>query len=496
MVDSWKIERRLMSVDGRLERTHRKMLGTTVHTAAAQILEPETYRPDAAGRAILCVGNQHFSDSVPAMSWIVRASRALAIFAVLIAALSSHCAWGAGLSLYETGAPDLGTAGAGRAAMGEDASTAASNPAAMELLDRTQLLTAGGAMLPSINFDRGSQTKVPGGGGGGGNAGVFFPLGSFFFVYKLSEKFRLGVAVDSNFGLADNFGKQWVGRYYLTSSSLIAGQVNPSIAYRVNEWLSVGVGGSFAVARLSTQAKINNILPRFGDGGLGIESWDEAFGGNVGFLLEPIKHLRIGLTYNSPVYFKFGFHPNVTGLGPGLRFALKKSGLLGAKANLSMTEPQQMMSSAIYELTPAFALMGNIGWQNWSQFGQTTLGISGTTQKSLAVNLKYSDTIQIAFGGQYRLAEKWLLSAGFAYDSSPVSEANRTPSLPLDRQLRYGTGVQYELSDNVVVGIANELLDAGDAPYNVKRGPLAGRVQGDFSSNYLDFLAANLIWKF
>ncbi len=42
----------------------------------------------------------------------------------IIILISSHCVWGAGLELYETGAPDLGTASAGRAAMAGDASTA------------------------------------------------------------------------------------------------------------------------------------------------------------------------------------------------------------------------------------------------------------------------------------------------------------------------------------------------------------------------------------
>lgn len=412
---------------------------------------------------------------------------------VLLTAVQS--AQAAGLALYETGAPDLGTASAGRAAMAADASTVAANPAGMTLLDRSQLMIASGAMLTSINFDRGSQTKVPGGGGGGGNAGVFFPIGGFFYAHKLSDRVWMGVAVDSNFGLTSDYSLNWVGRYYLTQSALITGQVNPNIAYRVNDWLSIGAGFSFAVARFTTQAKVNNILPRFGDGGLSIESWDEAFGGNIGFLIQPTSKLRIGLTYYSPVDFKFGFHPNTTNLAPGTRAALKKSGLLGAKVNLTQTEPQQMMASALYQLTPALALMGNIGWQNWSQFGQTTLGISAQTQKTLNVDLNYSDTIQIAIGGQYRLANQWLLSAGFAYDSSPVSEANRTPSLPLDRQLRFGTGVQYQLSENLIVGIANEVLNGGDAPYDVKRGPLAGRLQGDFSSNIIDFLGVNLVWK-
>src|SRR6266851_8240789 len=115
-------------------------------------------------------------------------------------------AQGAGLLLYETGAPDLGTASAGRAAMAADASTAAANPAGMTLLDRSQLLIASGAMLPSTNFDVAPETTTK--GSGGGNAGVFMPVGAFFYAYKLSERVRLGVAVDSDFGAAFNYGKQ------------------------------------------------------------------------------------------------------------------------------------------------------------------------------------------------------------------------------------------------------------------------------------------------
>ena len=415
--------------------------------------------------------------------------------AAAILLLLSQPAWGAGIALYETGAPDLGTASAGRAAMAADASTVATNPAGMTLLDRTQLMITSGAMLPVINFDRGPQTDVRGGGGGGGNAGVFFPIGGVFYAQKISDRLWLGAALYSNFGLAADYSLNWVGRFYLTSSSFITGQVNPNIAYRVNDWLSVGAGFSFSVARYKAQAKVNNILPRFGEGGLSIESWDEAFGGNIGFLLRPTPKLRIGLTYDSPVDFKFGFHPFITNLAPGLRFALKKSGLLGAKDNLGQTEPMQFMASGLYQFTPEFALMGNLGWQNWAQYGQTQLGISAQTQKTLAVNLHFNNTLQIAFGGQYRLADRWLWSAGFAYDSSPVAEENRQPSLPLDRQLRYGTGIQYEINDDMVLGIANEVMDGSNASYDVKRGPLAGRVQGDFSSNIIDFVGINLVWK-
>jgi len=414
-------------------------------------------------------------------------------FAIVAAVLGRATSAGAaGLMLYETGAPDLGTASAGRAAMAADASTAASNPAGMTLLGRTQLMAAGGAIIPVINFERGGQTSVPGGGGGGGNAGVPIPLGGFFYVYRLSDRVRLGFDAGSNFGLAEDYGKQWVGRYYVTKASILTGQFNPSIAYLVSDWLSVGAGFSFVVGRLYDEAKINNVLPKVPDGGLEIESWDEAFGGNVGFLITPLSKLRLGLTYASPVDFKFGFRPHTTGLGPGLEAGLEKSGALGAKVNLRVTEPQQMMASLIFDLTPTLALMADIGWQNWSQFGQTTLGISATNQRSIAVDLHFSDTIHLACGEQYRIAERWLWSAGFAYDSAPVSEANRFPTLPLDRNLRFATGIQYFLNRDITIGAAYEYLNGGNDPFDVHRGPLAGRVQGDFSANFLNLVGINV----
>ena len=423
-----------------------------------------------------------------------RTSAAICLAIATVLMTLATPARGSGILLYETGAPDLGTASAGRAAMAADASTAAANPAGMTLLDRSQLLGASGALLPSTNFDVAPQTTTP--GGGGGNSGVFFPIGSFFYVHKLSERVRLGVAVVSDFGLSGDYGKTWVGRYYVTQAQLITGKVNPSIAYEVNDWLSVGAGFSFGVGRLTFQSKIKNprLLRPIPDGGFALESWDEAFGGNVGILLKPISKLRIGLTYQSPEDYKFGFRPHITGLGPLLGGLRRRIG--GAKINIPQTEPQQVMLSAVYDVLPKFSLLGNVGWQDWPEFGEFPVGISSVKQKTVEANLNFSDTFQIAIGQQLRIGEKWLWSAGFAYDSSPVSKANRNAVLPLDRQLRYGTGIQYQVNKDVTAGAAWELMDAGPGPYSNRRGPLAGTLQGHYSTNLLNFVAVNFIWKF
>jgi len=211
-------------------------------------------------------------------------------------------------------------------------------------------------------------------------------------------------------------------------------------------------------------------------------------------LLTPSKKLRVGLTYQSPIDYKFGFRPHLTNLGP--LFSRLRQRIGGTKINIPMEVPQQVMLSGLYEVTPTWSLMGNVGWQNWSAFGEFPVGISAVNQRTVETNLHFSDTFQIAIGQQYRIGEKWLWSAGFAYDSSPVSKANRNAVLPLDRQLRYGTGIQYEINHDITAGAAAELMDAGPGPYSNRRGSLAGTLQGHYSTNLHNFVAVNVIWKF
>ncbi len=429
-----------------------------------------------------------------------KSARIIVYASILVSALQG-IALGAALELYEIG--DIGTASAGQAALAQDAATAAQNPAGMTLLDRSQLMTSPGALLPSTNFDVAPETNLSrafGGtrGGGGGNAGVFFPIGSFFYVRKLSERLRFGVAVFSDYGLNGDFGKTWVGRYYITSASLITGKVNPSLAYEVNDWFSVGAGFSFGVGRFTFQSKINNIRPGVFDGGLAMESWDEAFGAKVGILLRPISKLRIGLTYQSPEDYKFGFRPHVTDLGPLLGRIRKR--IAGVKTNVPLTEPQQAMLSGVYEVLPKWSLLADVGWQNWSAFSEFPVGITSPKQTTTVdANLHFSNTCHVAIGQQLQIAEKMVWSAGFAYDSSPVSRANRVAVLPLDRQLRYGTGLQYDVNHDLTAGVSWELMDAGPGPFSATRGPKSlepQTLQGHFSTNWLNFVALNIIWKF
>jgi long-chain fatty acid transport protein len=166
------------------------------------------------------------------------------------------------------------------------------------------------------------------------------------------------------------------------------------------------------------------------------------------------------------------------------------------KVDLKLTIPQMLMVSGYHELTPELAIMANFGWQEWSKFGENQVTVRSTTTTSLTQDRNFKDTYHVALGAQYRFIENWLWSVGIAYGSSPVDNKDRTPHVPVDRQIRSATGLQYGWGENITLGAAYEYLDAGDAKINQQGGPLQGDLKGDYKRNEIHFINVNLISRF
>jgi long-chain fatty acid transport protein len=406
---------------------------------------------------------------------------------LLVLAIADRARAG-GVSLYEIATPDLGLAAAGYAARAQDAATILTNPAGMTRLDKSQFMLGGQALYGVVQFTPNSLTTPSLGTNDGGNPIGFLPGGSAFFVWSATPDLKVGLGLFSNFGLAESFNDAWVGRYYVQSATLVGLSMMPSVAYRILPWFSAGVSANIMYGILRDQAAVNGILPSTPDGTLKVDSNTWGAGAEVGVLFEPGKGTRIGATYTSPISLNFGATPTFTNVAPPL-LALQKP------LSLGMKDPQGVMVSVYQEVVPGLALLANVGWQNWSQFGRVDIQIADPMQTSATVNLNYSDTWHGALGAQIRAAEGWLISTGVSYDSSMISNQQRSPSLPTGSAWRFAAGVQHPVSESVELGVAYELLWGGTLPVDQQRGPLSGRIAGAFENTFLNFFAFNVNWK-
>jgi long-chain fatty acid transport protein len=192
------------------------------------------------------------------------------------------------------------------------------------------------------------------------------------------------------------------------------------------------------------------------------------------------------------VELDFADTPDFSNLGPlsGLPIFTTPSEL-----DLGMTVPQSVMFSVYQQINPCWALLGNVGWQNWDQFGKVDVGVDSANPTQLTKDLQYQDTWHVALGAQYQPSDPWLFSAGVAYDSSAVEDEHRTFTTPMGENYRFGLGVQWRVKEAVSLGAAYEFMWAGDMTVEQDSG-IRGRVAGAYEDAWFSFFNVNLTWRF
>ena len=100
----------------------------------------------------------------------------------------------------------------------QDPSTAFTNPAGLTLLPDTQLSVGIQPMYGQFQF---SVDQATFGGGDGDNAVGFVPAGSLFISHQISDRLAIGFGAFSFFGLSEDYGDNWAGRYYVRNATLL-----------------------------------------------------------------------------------------------------------------------------------------------------------------------------------------------------------------------------------------------------------------------------------
>ena len=393
----------------------------------------------------------------------------VAIFSILFVVIPCVSTAG-GLYLNEFGTPSMGVAGAGANAVASDASTSFHNPAGMTRIKGKEVMGTAGLLNATVKFDPDADTPIS--GADGGDAGGLAPILGGFYVHSLSDKWKLGANLITISGAILDYDDDWTGRYLNTEVKLLTMTFSPTVAYRVNNWLSLGGGPQIMYAELELKAKAP---PPNGNGEVKIDGNDVAFGFGLGALVELSERTRFGVVYQSEIEPEFDGDVSID--PPGIE----------AGTDTKITLARFIKVSGYHELNDQWALLGTVGWEDWSAFEDVNISTGRGSQK---IPRDWKDTWKFAAGVHFRPVEKWLLQLGVSYDTSPVDSDDRTPDMPIDRQIRYATGVQYKWSDRLSTGAQFVYADYGKAKID------NDLLKGDYKRNDIFFFAINANWKF
>jgi len=267
------------------------------------------------------------------------------------------------------------------------------------------------------------------------------PNASAFYSQKMTDDVYVGIGLYGNYGLGIDYGR-WAGDRLIKQSTMAALTLSPSLGYKVNEFLSVGASANINYGFLT--------LTRSVDGGdEKDQDHDWAISYRLGLLVQLTEQTRAGITWNSDVDYSFDINgkarfPNL----PNVEYNLPISARVKA--------PQQLMLSIVNDVNQQWSIMGDLGWQDWSQFGAPQVSVNG---QSLNSSNRMKDTWHTAFGVQYRPVSEWKFNTGIAFDSSPYRDQNDVAmTLPTGDEWRFGVGAQYQITQNSNVGFAAEYL--------------------------------------
>ena len=349
----------------------------------------------------------------------------------------------AGFALIEQNASGLGNAYAGQAAAAADASTIFFNPAGMTMLPDRQVVVAGHLILPQAEF---SGTVTPDiGGGNGGDAGGLALVPNAYFAFRLMPDVHLGVGVNAPFGLKTEYDPDWKGRTQTIESEIKTININPSIAWKASESLSLGAGLSiqYAEATLSNSANGAGIATVHGD--------DYGWGFNLGLLWQPSAATRVGLAYRSEVEHT---------LEGDVVFSVAT--FANGPVTADTTLPDSASLSLFHKLSPQWDLLADVTWTGWSDFRELRIVRNGGVELALTPQ-NWDDSYRYSIGANYHFSDKLTLRGGLAFDETPTSDAYRTARIPDEDRTWVAFGVQYRMSERTVLDFGYAHIFVKDA---------------------------------
>ena len=432
----------------------------------------------------------------------------------------------AAFQLAEVSTSGLGRAYAGEAAIADNASVVATNPALMSLFKTNQFSVGGIYVDSKINMSGNTQVSiirnditpilqpsskdlyqksvVP---------GSLVP--NMYFVAPINDKFALGGGMNVNFGLKSEYDNKYNGGVFGGTTDLTALNLNLSGSYRVTEGFSAGLGlnAIYAQAKIERRAgfladvpaalrramndpkiatllaspnassllsspalanvKKDTILTQLQDKA----AW--AFAWNAGVMYQFNENHRIGLAYHSKVDIDFTDH-TATSL---------QAQRIGQEGGLKLNLPDYLEFSGFHQLTEKFAMHYSYKYSHWSRLKNLYASYHSDGREAFHKKMYYRNSSRVALGGTYNVDDKLTLRAGIAYDQAAATE-HASAAIPDTDRTWYSIGATYKFTPNLSVDLGYAYLKGKKVHFKEEQRISNGVVV--VTGNYSSKASANL----
>jgi long-chain fatty acid transport protein len=424
----------------------------------------------------------------------------LVVFLAVTIFLAPAPAHGQGFGIYEHGACVMARGAAGVAQPCDDGSAIAVNPAGIVGREGITLGSGGMLVFGSGGFtgDDAAPTALE-------RAASLVPYG--YFVYGANPRLALGVGGYVPYGLGVKWPLDFAGRFVSFDSKLQTFYLQPTVAYAINRFFSVGGGPTIALSSVELNRREDLAAVPLGATGLSFgalvddrtdfattmlsASGATGLGLNVGGLITVSERVRIGARYLTRVKLSYDGDATFTPLPGSVRVtkanpiglpigtpldplvAQVLDNLPNQQASTDLEMPAQFVIGASVRATPRLTILGDYQWVGWSVFDTVTLDFANPSTPDERLVQSYRDTSAFRLGGEFDLTSVLRLRGGYAHTQAAAPDETVTPLLPEAQRDHLTLGIGWTPRPRMTVDLAYQFIAHAD-----RRGRTVNPISG------------------
>lgn len=330
-------------------------------------------------------------------------------------------------------------------------------------------------------------------------------LPAMHIAMPLNDCIALGFSAVPAWGFTEDYGESSMLRYNLTRVYTKTMDIAPSLAWKINNQWSLGIGPDihYFSAQSKTHVRTESIAPLLiGTASDSISRFtanDWAYGGHFGILFRMNDATRIGFNYRS----KLNMHLDgwsIFGLNQ-----LNNEDLIFQTNTFRLPVPLPATStlSVYHDMNPCWALMGTVAYDQWNSI--QNYHARNYIQPPLPTNpsgilpdvtapQKMHNTFDLSVGTRYKINEKILLRASFKYEPTPTSSSFRYVNFPDGIKYGFQIGSRYQATPKVALDILyGHVFIKSTHIHDVN--PVTNAVATGHQTSSVDLLGGQLVWS-
>lgn len=349
-----------------------------------------------------------------------------------------------------------------------DASSAFYNPSALALVYGNNIQIGGCAIQRYVAF----QAEYPNAYSTLMNPSLITPLyGYASFHLTRYSPWAFGLAINTPFQTNVQWESDWKGRFIVQNHSISTLAIQPTLSFRFNEHLSIGIAPIYCVSGYVHTQSIQILAPQNIDGAIAFASRGRGWGANVGFMYRHNERFSIGINYRSAidVQFKNGqvsFNVPTTAKNYYPNQAFETHFRLPSVVTIGLS----------YRPRSGVIVAADFSYIGWQVFDSITIAYTTKDENYNGYKdfMNFRNTYNAKLGIEVMPNHGFALRAGAYYERSPVRDEYVSPSYPDANKIALTGGFGIVISQKLFLDLAGEYSFTGDRTALYKQAAFSG----------------------